>query len=997
MDFPWVSDIPNTRKQASRIPNPDIDDNSTMDNFKNSLFQSEIPKTLSRSGSRLSYTPPSNNNNTKISEIAKRSRAGTMPSSSIPPLMSLGHSHLYMSATAQDRPNQSPSLTSSSATTTLHQPANLYSHSNLSSPLDENATDSIASTLASLGLHEDSRIFQRANSSNNSNNNVSSTDTTTDNSAPSSYLESMTRNRAFTVSSRSTLTDMTRPHESLAFSPFPEPNQHHQLAIPQLSSQQQQQQQHQQQQQQQQQNSKSANRPRAISLGMMDSPLTTPQLQPLQQLSHGSTAFSPFDIVSDFQNSGSTNSKLTDENSNLSNLNTNSSNNTFNTSNNLNNTSLPLLYQPCTFSTTNTLNSQSDLDNVTATSDFRHDLVENSHLPSTNHYRHQSSTDTTAASSSSVISSSAQIPSRALWLGNINPSLSVPDLHKMFSRYGRVESARILSDKECAFVNFDSIDSAVAAREDLVNRLGCKVGGTVVKVGFGKADVDLAMALTQDAGPNAQGPTRSLWVGNIPSNISPAVLRSVFQVFGSIESIRILSHKNCGFVNFERQEDAVRARKQMQNKEILGTGTGTVRIGFARAPTNNPGEVIEDVVISGKTVTSYATPNNKQNHSSSNYKTAESMNDNDSAVAFTRNAADKSRLDALNLPSSSSVSQSSFNSSDENAGNTSDLTSTELQKALTHDNSHGNNKNTNTSQWATVILMASMMMNAQKQQQQKQENGKCTVIDAFSKTVDGDTPARLAAERKMIMQQLGYEPKADEVDRVVIEYMSTIPTAPEFGTDRSLSPARLREIRKLIDNGQGMNDIESIAKECYEEIVELCSDYIGNTVVQKLFENCCEETKFTMLKKIAPYLASIGVHKNGTWAAQKIITTACTDEQIAMICEHIAPFVPLLLLDQFGNYVVQCCLRMGPTRNQYIFDGIVDKCWEIGQGRYGARAVRAILENAIVTKEQQIYVAAAIMQNALLLTTNANGSILVNWLLDTSGLLGQYRALCNLS
>lgn len=29
-----------------------------------------------------------------------------------------------------------------------------------------------------------------------------------------------------------------------------------------------------------------------------------------------------------------------------------------------------------------------------------------------------------------------------------------------------------------------------------------------------------------------------------------------------------------------------------------------------------------------------------------------------------------------------------------------------------------------------------------------------------------------------------------------------------------------------------------------------------------------------MLERIAPFLASIGVHKNGTWAAQKIIDSA---------------------------------------------------------------------------------------------------------------------------
>lgn len=109
-----------------------------------------------------------------------------------------------------------------------------------------------------------------------------------------------------------------------------------------------------------------------------------------------------------------------------------------------------------------------------------------------------------------------------------------------------------------------------------------------------------------------------------------------------------------------------------------------------------------------------------------------------------------------------------------------------------------------------------------------------------------------------------------------------------------------------------------------------------------------------MLTKIAPFLASIGVHKNGTWAAQKIIDYANTPEQIQLVRQHIAPYVPLLLLDQFGNYVVQCCLRKGSEQNQYIFDAIVDKCWEIGQGRFGARAVRAILENPIVTKEQQV-------------------------------------------
>ena len=59
-------------------------------------------------------------------------------------------------------------------------------------------------------------------------------------------------------------------------------------------------------------------------------------------------------------------------------------------------------------------------------------------------------------------------------------------------------------------------------------------------------------------------------------------------------------------------------------------------------------------------------------------------------------------------------------------------------------------------------------------------------------------------------------------------------------------------------------------------------EFTGQTVVQKLFENCSEDVKTRMLLEIAPYLASIGVHKNGTWAAQKIIDMARTDDQVSL-------------------------------------------------------------------------------------------------------------------
>jgi hypothetical protein len=61
------------------------------------------------------------------------------------------------------------------------------------------------------------------------------------------------------------------------------------------------------------------------------------------------------------------------------------------------------------------------------------------------------------------------------------------------------------------------------------------------------------------------------------------------------------------------------------------------------------------------------------------------------------------------------------------------------------------------------------------------------------------------------------------VERTPINYFSSIPAVPEFGSDRVLGPSRLREIRKTLDNGHAIPDIESIAEECIQDIVELCS------------------------------------------------------------------------------------------------------------------------------------------------------------------------------
>ncbi|KAI8140456.1 armadillo-type protein [Fennellomyces sp. T-0311] len=513
------------------------------------------------------------------------------------------------------------------------------------------------------------------------------------------------------------------------------------------------------------------------------------------------------------------------------------------------------------------------------------------------------SIDDPPSGKNSPASNAAQQPTRSLWLGNIDPALTMADLNCIFAQFGIIDSVRILPDRECAFVNFATIDDALRAKEGLMHTLNGRLGNSTVKVGFGKPEAVPQPPTCGEFGANAQGPTRALWIGNIPSTTTYSMLLSIFSPFGAIESVRVLTHKNCGFVNFESQEDAVRAKKALQSKEIMGPATGPVRIGFAKVPTAK--------------------------------------------------AAPQDYYDMLALDPDY------------------------LKSALAWPSPIGNSSNSDPFQQQVMMYMMSEMMGS----------GSSNIYGA------------IASERQLLMSELGGTedendgPLFDEM-HLPFTYFPTIAAAPELGQTRKIDIVRLRDIRKRLDTGfVSTKELEAIAVECLDEIVELCSDHIGNTVIQRLFERCSEVTKSRMLDTVAPYLASIGIHKNGTWAAQKIIDTGRLPSQINCICANIMPYVPALLLDQFGNYVVQCCLGLGPERNQFIFDAIVDNCWEIAQGRFGARAVRATLESPHVTKRQQKYVAATIVQHALLLATNSNGALLLIWLLDTSGIPGRYRVL----
>ena len=390
---------------------------------------------------------------------------------------------------------------------------------------------------------------------------------------------------------------------------------------------------------------------------------------------------------------------------------------------------------------------------------------------------------------------------------------------------------------------------------------------------LGGAPPQLGVRTEMDEG-GQDGPTRALWIGSIPVSTTVTSLEAIFGMYGKIESTRVLTHKSCGFVNFERLESAVQAKSLLNGKEIF-PGAGPVRIGYAKVPGPS----------------SSGTPGPNGVHSPT---------------------PDLNKPSVMNGGEGSGVPQLPAIS--------------DLQPELIQ------------------------------------------IAQEFGATEEDSS--HVAAS---VQSAIAYQTFIDE-----------IPPIPEPSQARMFDAPRLRDIRKRIDNGAcSIQEIEETAAAMLPEIAELSSDYLGNTVVQKLFEYSSEQTKEQMLIPIAPHLAEIGVHKNGTWAAQKIIDVTKTPSQMKTIVDAIRPYTVPLFLDQYGNYVLQCCLRFGSPYNDFIFETMLSRMWEIAQGRFGARAMRACLESHHASKDQQRMLAAAITLNSVQLATNANGALLLTWFLDT--------------
>lgn len=158
-------------------------------------------------------------------------------------------------------------------------------------------------------------------------------------------------------------------------------------------------------------------------------------------------------------------------------------------------------------------------------------------------------------------------PSRTVYLGNI-PSDIEPNELLDYVRSGILENVKIVPSKNCAFISFIDLQSALLFHSDcMLKKLNIK--GNDIRIGWGNNTAILPAVMEAI---QRDGATRNVYLGNLhnPTTgemITEEELREDLSCYGIIDCIKIIAEKGIAFIHFLSILSAIRCVSNLPLKE----------------------------------------------------------------------------------------------------------------------------------------------------------------------------------------------------------------------------------------------------------------------------------------------------------------------------------------------------------------------------------------------------------------------------------------------
>ena len=193
-----------------------------------------------------------------------------------------------------------------------------------------------------------------------------------------------------------------------------------------------------------------------------------------------------------------------------------------------------------------------------------------------------------------------------LFVGNLPPRLCFPELEDLFTPFGTLLSAELMTDpttgrsRGFGFVEMESAEAAQAAISSLN---GSAVDGQALSVKEAKPARDMMQPrgggerpFTAGAGSDRPSAAKAwgvrLFVGNLPYTARAAELEKLFAEAGKVVSVSLVTDRATGqskgfaFIDMGSKEEATAAIKRFDGHEALGR---VLKVNEARPPERHGG------------------------------------------------------------------------------------------------------------------------------------------------------------------------------------------------------------------------------------------------------------------------------------------------------------------------------------------------------------------------------------------------------------------------
>ncbi|ORM41161.1 Flowering time control protein FCA [Babesia sp. Xinjiang] len=197
-----------------------------------------------------------------------------------------------------------------------------------------------------------------------------------------------------------------------------------------------------------------------------------------------------------------------------------------------------------------------------------------------------------------------------LFVARIPKTYEEAEIRKMFEEFGEVKDVVIIRDKAtnahkcCAFVRMVSISQADAAIKRLNNNcvVDTALGAVLVKYAAGEAERLGFTSLVGEPGVNEC----KLFVGSIPKNGDEAMVREIFEPFGTLEDVFVMkdqsgASKGCAFVKMAYKEQGLHAIRTLDGMKQLDGCSRPMEVRFAESKANKQQNVVMQHQIPART------------------------------------------------------------------------------------------------------------------------------------------------------------------------------------------------------------------------------------------------------------------------------------------------------------------------------------------------------------------------------------------------------------